>query len=205
MISASLKRYRHQHVARFAVPQQAVRVGEGGPEGNVARLVVEVGFDGLHYARIWENFRCWPSSGSRCCMLSCLASGFVVEVLGFGHVEVHPHFTVVGEGGQQIALITRLPSRTWKWSMIPLKGALISVKPRCTWPGTLPRWPFPVWPWPWPVRFSKRCCYRPVPWCSVFDFGKIGFGLGLLQFGLVQHGHDLEHELSLLDGCPSST
>jgi hypothetical protein len=81
-----------------------LRIDEGGPECDVARGVVEVGFDSRDLAVLIEDviIRHTQLDFHSFLGLRVLAIG---EILGFGHIEIHPHAAVVRQFGEQFSFI----------------------------------------------------------------------------------------------------
>ncbi|MNL51948.1 hypothetical protein D3C87_1750880 [compost metagenome] len=94
----------HQDATGFAMAQQPFRIRECSPEGDAARFVIELPFDGFHHTRV---FKLLVVGHQQVYLQGCLFLhiGFVVQVFSFRNIEVHPHLAVVRQAAQQVTFI----------------------------------------------------------------------------------------------------
>ena len=102
-----LERSVDQDGAGLTVTQQAVRVREIRPEGDVPGLVVELGLDRTgRSCRAAGTCRWFASTSSILSSASCcFRCGHVFEVLFLGYVEINPHHAVIGQGREDVPLL----------------------------------------------------------------------------------------------------
>lgn len=191
---------RHQDLARLAVSEQASRVGEARAERDRARLVVEVGLDGLDDAGLVEELPVGhPELHGHGLPERVLRA--VREILALAHVEIDPHLAVVREHGEEVSLLEeaagphhqppddpverRIEAREAQVSLseAPLRSCALEVRLRER-----------------ELLGGHDVALSEAPCVLVLDLGRRHLGRGARQLRLVDDGRDLEEVLSVLHG-----
>ncbi len=117
-----------QDRSRLPVPQQAVRIREVGPEGDVAGFVIEVGFDRSDLARLGKLLAIGQHELQLQLVFVLRQFRLVLQVPGFRHVEVDPHDAVVRERREHLPFLNQTAVLVVQAVNDAIKGSAMIVK-----------------------------------------------------------------------------
>ena len=93
-----------QHGTSLTVTQQAARVRKVRAESDGPGLVVEIGRDRTKLADLPELLAVRQDELDSWVLLTPSRVGHVLEITGFGYVEIDPHHAVIGQGREDVPL-----------------------------------------------------------------------------------------------------
>ncbi|GIW79360.1 MAG: hypothetical protein KatS3mg105_1167 [Gemmatales bacterium] len=185
----------------LTVPQQAVRIGEVGAKRNIAGFIVELSFDGGDLSLVGELAAVGEQefNGLVVCRMVVFLFGHVVEVEGFGHIEINPHDAVVRKGGENVPFFDKGTKLLVLAMNDSVEGSADGAEIQVSFSQFRLGFGFGEFGAE-QSDFLDRNHFLLVKHLGIvqLDLSELCFRLGGVVFGFVEDGHDLEENIPLL-------